>query len=249
MTPSAIGEDVAEALGADAGVREDRHVGHGILRGLQVTHREGDARCRTGDEDRVDAEKRRAAGAIRDAAAADRAAELGRDVVEERDVVGADRGAVAGEIADRRCDHAEVALVHAGEHLTDEGRAGRSRDGDARLRIPEDVDAERHAHRRAKLADDGRHRRRNLRPDHELIGDVVLVAEEHTVDAGTLQRLEVAADHVDEVAPAELTIVAGPAGQAREMQHRDHRLRGAESLRAATGSSHLLSAPRRGADQ
>ena len=194
-------------------------------------------------------EERRAPGAIGDAARAEGAAELRRDVVEEGDVVGADRGAIPGEIADRGRDHPEVTLVHAGEHLADERRARGSRDREARLRVPEDVHAEGNAHRRAQLADDRRHRRRNLGSDHELIGDVVLVAEEHAVDAGRLQGLEVAADHVDEVASSQLAIVTRPAGQSREVQHRDHRLGGAESLRPATDSSLLLTAPVRGADQ
>ena len=72
----------------------------GLLGRPEVAHRELRAGGRAADEDRVDAEEGGATGPVRDGPAADRARELGRDVVEERDVRRADRGPVAGDVAD-----------------------------------------------------------------------------------------------------------------------------------------------------
>ena len=141
------GEDVVEPFRADAGVREDVHIRSCIFRGLQIAHREGNARGRTRDENRIHTEIGRAPGAIGDASPAEGAAEFRRDVVEECDIIRADGRAVAGKVAERWRDDAKVALVHAGQHLANERCAGCPRDREARLRVPEDVHPEGNMHR------------------------------------------------------------------------------------------------------
>ena len=54
----------------------------------------------------------------------------------QRHVRGADHRAVAGDLADLRLDHPQVALVHAGQHLADEAGAGRPGEGQAGDRRP-----------------------------------------------------------------------------------------------------------------
>src|SRR6202043_4249572 len=112
-----------------------------------------------GDEDRVHPEERRAPGAIADATGTQSAAELRRDVVEEGDIIGSDRGAIAGEITDGGGDQPEVTLVTAGDDFSNEGRPRGAGKRDARLRVPEDVHPEGDAHRGTQLADHRGHRR------------------------------------------------------------------------------------------
>ena len=97
-------------------------------------------------------------------------------------------------------------------------------------RVPEDVDTEGDAHRSAELTDDRGHRSGDLRSHLELIRDVRLVAEQHRIDPRPLQCLEVTTDDVEQVRLPELALVSRPAGKCGEVQHRDHRLCGAEPL-------------------
>ena len=99
----------------------------------------------------------------------------------------ADLLAVGGDRAEVRLHHAEVALEDAGEDLAHEGRAGGSRDGEARHRIPDEVDAERAGDQVAHLTDHRRHPCRDLGPNPHLIRKIGLVAEEESIDTCGLQ--------------------------------------------------------------
>jgi hypothetical protein len=60
--------------------------------------------------------------------------------------------------------------------------------------------------------------------DRQLVGQVRLVAEEHAVDTGALEDLQVATDDVGEPFDLGSAVVLWPTGQAWEVEHRDERL-------------------------
>src|SRR5205814_258669 len=93
-------EDLRDRLGAHAGIGDDWGIRHGLLGRLQIGHLKRHAGSRPADEDRVEAEERRAACPVRDAARADGTRELRLDVVEEEHRVRADRAPVPGNLAD-----------------------------------------------------------------------------------------------------------------------------------------------------
>ena len=153
-----------------------------------------------------------------------RRGELRRDVVEQRDVVAADGGAVAGDLADARLDHPEVALVDAGQHLADEARARRARDGQRGDRVPQQVDPERDAQLPRSWPIDRCHRGADLVAHLQLVGEIGLVAEEDAVHAGCLERLEVAADASRPPPSRRPRGRAAAARAGRQVEHGDDRL-------------------------
>ena len=96
-----------------------------------------------------------------------------------------------------------VARVYAGEHLSREGGARRDGQRHRGDRIPEVVDAERHAERRANCGNDRSHRGKAFRGGLQHIGAIALVAEHDRIDAPGLKGFDVAAD------------VVSPGGEAK----------------------------------
>ena len=116
---------------------------------------------------------------------------------------------------------AHVALVDARHDLAHECRAAGDRDAESGSGIPQVVDAER-AFRRRELADDPGHRRHVHRGRLEQVRTVVLVAEQHAVDAFVHEDLEVASHVVDRSLHARRGVEQRRARQRRDVGHRDH---------------------------
>jgi hypothetical protein len=194
------GEDVRNVVDVDAGVGEDGHVLDRLADFAQVGLVGRLAGDRTRDQDRV--RKRGEHSATRsqlDWPLVERMGELGIDVEEQLQVATPEIAPEPHCARAVRLPDAHVGGEYAGEDLAHEAGAGRSRDRDARLRVPEIVDAERHfqcgLHRRYH----GRHRRHAFRSGFEQVWAVVLVAEHDGVDAARLQLLHIGEHAVDEL--------------------------------------------------
>jgi hypothetical protein len=131
-----------------------------------------------------------------------------------------------------------VRLPRAGGDLADEGRAGSGADREGAARVPQEVDAERHAVRPA-LGDDAGHRGGGLKSGLELVGPVVLVAEEDRVEPRAEQRVHVPADASDRAGQACLGVVQRRPRQRGDVRHRDQRLAVGEG-RAEAGHARSL---------
>jgi hypothetical protein len=112
----------------------------------------------------------------------------------------------AQERARVRLPQAHVALVDAREHLAHERGPGRDGHAQRRAGVPQVVDSE-GALVGGELTDDAPQRRDVGGRRLEQVGPVVLVAEQHGVDALADEDLEVAADVVDRALDAGLRVV------------------------------------------
>src|SRR5207253_2676350 len=131
-------------------------------------------------------------------------------------------------------DLLDILLVDAGEDLPHEGSSGRARHREGGLRIPEDVDPERLTNLRAEPADDGRHRGSDLRPDAQLVGDVVLVAEQQSVHARLLQGDDVRAQRLDDGLHPGGRVMPRATRKRPQVAHRDQWLVDAKDGSKAT---------------
>ena len=138
-----------------------------------------------------------------------------------------------------RRPQAHVGLPRAGGDLADEGRAGGGADREGAARVPQEVDAERHAVRLA-LGDDAGHRGGGLKSGLQLVGPVVLVAEEDRVEPRVEQHVHVPADGRDRAGEAGVGVVERRPWQGRDVRHRDQRLAvGEDGAEAGHGRSLL----------
>ena len=223
MTPSMSGAKVAMLLARAPVLRITGALPASASRDLphRLDGRLG-ARHRARDEDRVGQRRDdRRARSHPDGTRAEGRCELGRHVHEHAEAVRGVRPALPQQRSRVRPPEAHVALVHAGHDLAHEGRAARDRDAERGTGVPQVVDTE-GAFRGRELAGDARHRSDVHGRRREQVGAVVLVAEEHAVDALLDEDLEIAAYVVDRALHARGSVVERRPGQRGDVRHRDH---------------------------